>query len=509
MNRVFTLLILFLVAQNLYSQDGINQVIVANGGQFGNPLEQTNLAAYDPISMDYNVFDTLPVNSVQHIIIDGDFLYVAAQSVIAKYDLDSYERLALVDFPGVGAHQLALYQDKLFATNSYGQTSDNLYVFDANTLTLLDTVQEITSPWGTMVIANNKLFIGQNLQGNTDACPPFGCFNDTLGFIAEVDLISNQLIQNIAVNNNGMETGRLVTDGFNVYCLNEVSNSVTTYNISSGQSNTQIINADIRTSRYRNEVHVINGKIIAPFNDGIGALSVDLDTIIPVLDTLVTAFAFDYLNDIFYITATNFFSYINGYAFSGAGEYLYDFPVGFAPEAIAIHYNNAPIGMSYSTESQANIIVPIGEIASDPDDDNLAAVSLQDAPANGVVSFLPNGDINYNSLSPGSSDAFRVKVCDDKLNALCNFVQVNITSTTAVHDNLFQGVQIYPNPVSSELFIKNEVSGSEYILYNPLGEVIKTYYNSERILLENLPTGNYFLKMIKDQDSRTVHFYKH
>ncbi|MEZ5024647.1 MAG: hypothetical protein R2728_15580 [Chitinophagales bacterium] len=57
---------------------------------------------------------------VQHILIEGDYAYVAAQGLIAKYELDTYEQVAMVNFR-VSTHQLALYNDKLYATNYYGQ----------------------------------------------------------------------------------------------------------------------------------------------------------------------------------------------------------------------------------------------------------------------------------------------------------------------------------------------------------------------------------------------------
>ncbi|MEZ5007496.1 MAG: T9SS type A sorting domain-containing protein [Chitinophagales bacterium] len=508
MTKFFTFCFTFLFVQAIVAQDDINQLIIANGGQFGNPSEQTNLAAFDPIAQTYTVFDTLPVNSVQHILIEGDYAYVAAQGLIAKYELDTYEQVAMVNFPGVSTHQLALYNDKLYATNYYGQTTDNLYVFDKSDLSIVDTVQEITSAGGTMTIIDDQLYIGQNQKGNTDECAPFGCYNDTLGYLAQVDLTTNQWVQNISLNNNGNEVGRLLSDNSKVYTLNEVSNTITTYTIANGQSTTQSIGVDISTSRYRNEAILIDGKIVSLFDGGIGVLSVDLDTFTMLIDTPVTSFVFDYINDDFYVTATNFFSYNYGYAFEGNGSYKFDFPVGLAPEAIGIHYNNAPIGSSLEVDSREVIVLQLADVATDLDGDGLVGAEIQTAPLNGVVTFPADGVVRYLSLSPGSADAFTIKVCDDKLNALCSFVTVNILSVLSLNDAIFDQVLVYPNPVANQLQIKNHVDGTTYIIYNAIGETIYSVENQNRIIVSDLPSGTYFLSMIKENNLKTISFYK-
>ncbi|MCB0501843.1 MAG: T9SS type A sorting domain-containing protein [Bacteroidetes bacterium] len=508
MTKYFTFFFTFCCFQFSFAQDDINQLIIANGGQFGNPMEQTNLASFDPIAGTYTVFDTLPVNAVQHIIIEGDYAYVAAQNVIAKYDLDTYERVAMIDFPGTSTHQLAIYEDQLLATNFYGQTNNNLYIFDKGDLSIIDTIHEITSSGGTMVIVNDQLYVGQNEKGNTDACAPFGCYNDTMGYLAQVDLTTNQWVQNISLNNNGNEVGRLVADDSKIYSLNEVSNTITTYVISNSQSMTQPTGVEINTSRYRNEALLIDGKIVALFEDGIGALSVDLDTFIAIINTPVTAFAFDYINDEFYVTATDFFSYNNGYSFEGNGTYQYDFPVGIAPEAIGIHFNNAPVGASLEIDSREVIVIQLSDVASDPDGDGLVGSELQMAPLNGVVTFPAAGVVRYQSLSPGSADAFTLKICDDKLNPLCNYITVDILSVLSSNAALFKDVSVYPNPVADQLYIQNPIEGTFYTIYNVLGKEVYSVDSESIIPVSSLPSGTYFINMVNGSNTKSFQFYK-
>ena len=504
----FTWLLFILFTSTLIAQDGINQVIVVNGGQFGNASEQANVAAFDPVAQTYTVIDTIPVNSVQDIFVEGDYAYVAAQDFIVKYDLDARERVGIANFPGISAHKLAIYEDKLLATNWFAQTANNLYIFDKNTMTLLDSVPEIISPGGGMVVVGDKLYVGQNMQASVDNCDPFGCFDDTLGYLAEVDLITNQWVQNIPLNNNGNEIGVLFTDGSIVYAINHISNTITAYNPVDGSNVTVSAGADVTTDRYRTEGLLYAGSIISKFNNGIGSYNTSTDTFTMLVDTPITSFTYDFIDDVYYITSTDFFSYNDGYAFDGNGNHLYDFQVGFAPEAIGIQYNTAPIGGSYEAQTADTIVIDVNEVASDPDGDSILAVSVVMAPANGVVTILADGSIMYRSLSPGSADVFKVSVCDDKLNSLCAVIEVTITGVSPVNDLLYKWVVVYPNPVKSELYIKNQVEGSTYQVYNALGKLVIDAVNIDLLNVDFLTTGNYFLRMSKDEFRKTFVFIK-
>jgi hypothetical protein len=508
MNKYFTFLIVSSFIQlPLFAQDAINQVVIVNGGQFGNPNEQANVASFNPVTQAYMVFDTIPVNSVQHIVIAGDYAYVAAQNFLVKYDLDTYERVAIVDFPGVSAHQIIVSEDYVWATNFYAQTEDNLYVFNSSDLSIVDTIAEILSPSGTMVIFGESLYISQNEKGSVDACAPFGCFNDTLGYLAEIDIATHTFVQNHTLNNNGNETGRLVATDLAILSLNATSNTVTAFNPADGTSFTTAFDGDIQSSGIRNEAVVVDNKVISLFNNGIGLLSTDLDSAVTIIDTTITSFAFNFINDEFYITSTDFFSYTDLYNFSGDGSFNYELPIGFAPEAIAIHYNNSPIGTNYTAISEDTVIVLIDDIATDIDGDLISGSSIVDAPVNGVVTFLDNGNLMYRSFSVGSGDFFRVEVCDDKLNPLCTFINVTISDVTAINSDVFKQVKIFPNPVQSQLNIQNEIPNSAYVIYNAQGKVMMTT-SSNQVNVQNLPAGNYFLRMQLDNHFKTISFVK-
>ena len=480
-----------------HAQDGLNQVIIVNSGQFGNPAERSTLAYFNPTTMSYVVIDTLPSNSIQDVIIEDDYAYIAAQNVILKYDLDNYELMASVDFPGLSAHQLEIYEDQLLATNYFGQVMNNIYVFDKSDLTVVDTVQEITHPGGTMAVFGDDLYVSQNFKGSIDACPPFGCFNDTLGYLARIDLTTNQWIENITLDNNGNECGRIVKYNNTIVALNEVSNTVTVYLPSTGVNVTEAVAADITTMRYRTEAETTPGALVSLFDGGVGVLAENVLTADVFIDTPATAFAYDLVNDHFYVVDTDFFSYNNGYAFNSAGDHLFDFPVGINPEAVAVHYNHQPVGLDFETNSRDTIIIDVNDFATDPDDDDIVAIRVENAPINGVLTILEDGSVRYVSLSPGSADAFRIEVCDEKLNPLCSFIDVTILSTTAVASTVFNDVSVYPNPVEKQLQIRHPVEGSRYELFNSVGEV-QAKFDEANYDVSELSPGIYYLKISKE-----------
>lgn len=500
---VHALLLVVFMLGYVNAQDGINQVVVVNSGQFGNPTERSNIAVFDPFGMSYQVIDSFPVNSIQDLVIEGDHAYVAAQDFIYKYDLDTYERVAEVAFPGVSAHQLEIYEDRIFATNYFAQTSDNLYVLRKSDLAVLDTIHEIASPGGTMTIVANRLYISQNLLGSTDACPPFGCFNDTLGYLAAVDLETNTWVEDIALNNNGSECGRLFSTGFSVYTLNEVANTVTAYQVTSGVSITEDPDAEINTSRYRTEGAVIGGGIVSLFDGGIGRLVPELTSVQSIIDTPVTAFAFDVVNGNFYITATDFFSFNSGYAVDEQGNHLFDFPVGIAPEAIGIQYNTQPVGTDFESESTDTILIDLNDIASDLDGDSVFATGLENAPLNGIVTFLPGGIIQYRSFSPGTADEFRVVVCDDKLNPLCSFVQVTINPASAIVEFEDPSIRVFPNPATEYLTITSKDGRGNTQLFDLAGALVLS--SSSSILdVRSLQPGMYILNHQTDTGRKVL-----
>jgi hypothetical protein len=86
-----------------------------------------------------------------------------------------------------------------------------------------------------------------------------------------------------------------------------------------------------------------------------------------------------------------------------------------------------------------------------------------------------------------------------------NIIKLNYTS------NGNKTLRLYPNPAKNELIIENLEQNSIVQLINQNGLVLKTVYSkSEQLIftISWLRAGNYFIKNIKDNQFKTISFYK-
>ena len=110
-----TLLFLFvsiqLVAQNnLYT----HQVFVLNDGYQDYVTEEiivpVTLGTYDPVNETYTIVDTIDgARFASDILIEGQFVYVAADKDLLKYDKDTYQLISSQQV--IGIRNIAIWND--------------------------------------------------------------------------------------------------------------------------------------------------------------------------------------------------------------------------------------------------------------------------------------------------------------------------------------------------------------------------------------------------------------
>jgi hypothetical protein len=159
-----------LTSASLYAQQYVHQVLVANEGYFDFQtnaiVEPATIGSYNPVTQSYVVVDTLDGQRFSSdVIIDGDFYYVAADTKIFKYNLNTHQFIGSIHLPGV--RNLAIAANKLIATRGeYLQTFDSyLQVFDKNTLQLITALDTNSGPkWATqnIVVVNDIAYVAVN-----------------------------------------------------------------------------------------------------------------------------------------------------------------------------------------------------------------------------------------------------------------------------------------------------------------------------------------------------------
>ncbi|MEY4285983.1 MAG: hypothetical protein RL511_56 [Bacteroidota bacterium] len=159
-----------LTSASLYAQQYVHQVLIANEGFFDFQtnaiVEPATIGSYNPTTQTYVIVDTLDGQRFSSdVIIDGDFYYVAADTKIFKYNLNTHQLIGSVNLPGV--RNLAVAGNKLIATRGeYLQTFDSyLQVFDKNSLQLLAALDTNNGPkWATqnIVVVNDIAYVAVN-----------------------------------------------------------------------------------------------------------------------------------------------------------------------------------------------------------------------------------------------------------------------------------------------------------------------------------------------------------
>lgn len=338
MKRNYFLLALTLISSASFAQ----KVLLVNGGQFGNSQENANLVTYDTQSQNYNVVDTINSQSAQDILVDtaNAVAYVAAQDSIISYDLNTEQRIAANGFQGISTKTLSLHASGLLVGNWYGQTSNNLYLYNRNTLTLIDSFPNVSKGVSSILVHRDDAYVVQNNQTAS--------FTDTLGHVLKIDLISRTIVDTIIPSGYTEDMGQLLKkpDNSGFYVLNSGSNTISSYDFTSQSITNTAIALDFSVGSTSN-FDLDQDTLFVRTGNGIGSINLNslsvMDSVI--VDTVVTAFTYDRLNKNFYVTQTDFFSYTKGGIYNRQGTKVDTFMVGYSPEVIQTYYNTA-VGLS-------------------------------------------------------------------------------------------------------------------------------------------------------------------
>jgi hypothetical protein len=328
---------LFLSASALAQNYSVKQVIVANGGQFEFSAPYTDRAtvgAYNPATGIYTVFDTVQVESVQAVVTDSIYAYVAAQDSIVKYDLDTYQRVGIAYYPGLKS--LAVAGNHLFVGKWYG-TGSFFDVYDKTTLQPEFQIIQVNTTVDGMVAIGDTAYVGYNLKGTIDACPPWGCYSDTLGRIAVIDLNTQSFVRNIDLDTTGSGIQQLYTNGTDIFAIAVDRGYVIKYNSLTASVDTAYsLNVQGGTALHSNILY-------ANFNgNGIGAFDVSSEMLLnpSIISNFYVASAHDSVNGRFYISQTDYSTYGTVYVYDASGNVIDSFDVAVSPEAIAIDYRS-------------------------------------------------------------------------------------------------------------------------------------------------------------------------
>ncbi len=327
MKKNYFLTALILLSSMAFSQ----KALILNGGQFGNPQENVNLQIYDVLSQQYSQIDTIYTESVQELILEGEFAFIAAQDSIVKYNLSNETRVAAAEFLGMSTKDLCIVGNELWVSNFYGQSNNNIYIYDKDDLSFIDSIIDVSRASGSMVYdGNDFVYASQNSSSAS--------FADTLGIIIKIDANTKAIVDTIDFDNYTENIGQLFIHNNLLISIN--ANTIATASLSNNQKNRYDYNHYFGVGN-QSGYSIYSDTLFLIADADIAAISLNDFSVLDsnILGTDLIAFDYDTINHHFYTTRTDFFSYTEGAIYDRSGQNLDSLIVGFSPEAVRIYYD--------------------------------------------------------------------------------------------------------------------------------------------------------------------------
>lgn len=345
-------LMLCILTECVIGQNVVNQVLVLNEGRYDYVTGQIDvpvtIGSYDPSTMNYSVVDTVDdARFASDMLIDGDYFYVAADTQLLKYDLNTFELLASQSVSGV--RNILIVDDNLFVSRGeYGVSFDSYFqIYSKSDLSFISELDTLEGPkWTTqnMVTSDNKLYVAINNGfewGNEKSL--IGVLDlSTLSYLEEIDLGSD------ATNPDNM----MITDDY-IYTVNNKNWSGASFSkvdlstYSSTTINVSDVSTGCGTSCLRGDK--INFQISM---DSI-LLEWDPGTLLSSGNPLginqnFYELAHDKVNDYLYATSTDYTTFGKVHIYDADNNLVTEFDCGVSPGTVAFDVRNTTSIEDYS-----------------------------------------------------------------------------------------------------------------------------------------------------------------
>lgn len=330
-----------------------SQVIIVNGGTVDS-TNKVKVAAWSLATGDYTVFDSFAAGYARSVFIWGRDAYVCADSVLARYNLDTYQREALAIIPGV--RQVAVWNDKVLVTKGLGATADHVEVLFASNLSHSFTLPGITGNCEGVVVAGDTGYVANPIS-----------FANPTGNMVVVDLPGATVKRTMNLDTMGKFISNLYLHHSKVVSINLVKFNnpqwgfVSLYNLATATFTHHRVDMPVSQG-----AGIDNGILYANFGGNIGGFDLGSGLLVDsvVVPGTWAGMVVDSVNHRLYVTETDHISYGNLYTYDFNGLCLDTLEVGVSPEALAVDYNVA-VGVSPISRGQDLIRAypqPFGDI---------------------------------------------------------------------------------------------------------------------------------------------------
>ena len=348
------LLFIFLFGGHILSaQNFVNKVLVLNEGRFDYVNSQIDvpvtIGSYDPITQNYSVLDTIDgARFASDLKIDGDHFYVMADTLLLKYDLNSYELVSSQTV--IGGRNIHVSGENIYVTRGeYLLTLPSyLQVYSKSDLELVIEVDTLNGPkWSTqnMVEHDGKLFIAINNGfewGNEKSL--IGVLDlETFNYLEEIDLgINATNPDNMMIDSNFIYTvNNKDWSGASFSKVDLSTYSTSTINISdvSTGCGTSCLRGDRLNFQLSMDTVLYEWNPVS-FEDS----GVDLG-----LQESFYELSFDETNNYLYASSTDYVTYGKVYVYDENNSLISQFDCGVSPGTIVFDIRNTTSITDYLT----------------------------------------------------------------------------------------------------------------------------------------------------------------
>jgi hypothetical protein len=314
------------LAQTTYTK----QVIIVNGNIYSDPDDFVTVASYNPETQETTEFATIHTQSVQDVIVHEGFAYVAAQDSIVKLDIDNYSKVAAVTAPGI--NKLATDGNVLLASYWYPNTENFIKIYSLENLEHITTIEGISGEAAGIFVKDGIALV---------AVP--GPYGTTTGKIASLDINEGTLLSEDDYGESFVDISFFASWNNVTTAFMKTEYGGSTAVIATLDAEGEIIketNFDISLAGKTGQMENV---VYAEINNGIGSINIETseiinETIVAPQTMSIAASAIDTVNNLIYLTTSDFYSAGDGFIYNLSGENTGLFEAGVSAQAIAIDY---------------------------------------------------------------------------------------------------------------------------------------------------------------------------
>ncbi len=506
-----------LLAGMLHAQTVNEKLIVVNGGKFESSApyqDSVSVASYNVFTKNYKVFDLIPSQSVQALLVNGQTAYVAAEKQLVKYDLKSETKLAAGTYNGATPHALAISGNTLLVGNWYGQADSFLYAYDATTFALQYIVPQITKDVKSILTVGDTAYLAQNVLGTIDNCGGFGCFDDSIGQIALVRISTGAYISTITLGENAAGVSDLYLKGNTIISINTQANSISTFDIAAQTFTTVPVAGTLGRG-----VALVNDTLFLEINGLQSIYNLTTNSVVGTNLAGVTYAAktvFDPIQKAYFQSTTDYST--KGMVYRSSAVIITDsVKVGIAPEQMGLYYttNDAPLAVDNFLMVKYNNDTLLNVLANDTDYTLMPLkVRIIGTPkifgATATVDSATQSVWYVPAIGIVSKDTITYAVCDQA--GLCDtaFVFVEVQSPTSIGAAETFVPAVYPNPFATVLFVDGIQTEATINLTDMSGRILmeRNVQGNCQLDVALLPAGIYMLRIQQSTDVAVLRVVK-